>query len=81
MKLFVALASNALEIYNIPHSTKSKEEPPDATRSYSVDIPGHRTDVRTLCVSSDDQILASASNGQAYLLKFFCWKLMTFQAL
>ena len=63
LKLFVALSSNAIEVYNVPPPTKSKEQPPEATRSYSVDLPGHRTDVRTLCISSDDQILASASNG------------------
>ncbi|TFK43635.1 WD-repeat-containing protein [Crucibulum laeve] len=62
-QLFVALASNALEVYNVAQPTKSKEELPEATRAYSVDLPGHRTDVRTLCLSSDDQILASASNG------------------
>ena len=63
VKLFVALSSNAVEVYNIPPPLKSKDEQPDATRTYSVDLPGHRTDVRTLCLSSDDQILASASNG------------------
>jgi WD40 repeat protein len=47
----------------VPPPTKSKEEPPVANRLYSVDLPGHRTDVRSLCLSSDDQILASASNG------------------
>ncbi|KJA29958.1 hypothetical protein HYPSUDRAFT_31997 [Hypholoma sublateritium FD-334 SS-4] len=62
-QLFVALSSNAIEVYNIPPPSKSKDEQPDATRTYSVDLPGHRTDVRTLCLSSDDQILASASNG------------------
>lgn len=59
----MALSSNALEVYNIPPPTKSKEETPEATRMFSVDLPGHRTDVRTLCLSADDQILASASNG------------------
>lgn len=59
----MALASNALEVYNIPQPTKSKDAP-EATRVYSVDLPGHRTDVRTLSLSSDDQILASASNGK-----------------
>lgn len=63
-KLFVALASNALEVYTIPPPTKLKDEQPEATRNYSVDLPGHRTDVRALCLSSDDQILASASNGK-----------------
>ncbi|KDR83852.1 hypothetical protein GALMADRAFT_55599 [Galerina marginata CBS 339.88] len=62
-QLFIALSSNAIEVYSVPQPTKSKEEPLEATRSYSVDFPGHRTDVRTLCLSSDDQILASASNG------------------
>ncbi|KAJ6515988.1 WD-repeat-containing protein [Mycena sanguinolenta] len=63
VQLFLALASNALEVYNVPAPVKSKEEPPEATRLYSVDLPGHRTDVRTLCLSSDDRLLASASNG------------------
>ena len=62
-KLFAALSSNAIEVYNVPQPTKSKDQSPEATRSYSVELPGHRADVRTLCISSDDQILASASNG------------------
>ncbi|EPQ59303.1 WD40 repeat-like protein [Gloeophyllum trabeum ATCC 11539] len=62
-QLFVALSSNALEVYNIPPPTKSKEETSEATRMYSLDLPGHRTDVRTLSLSSDDMLLASASNG------------------
>lgn len=72
VQLFVALSSNALEVYNIPPPTKSKEETPEATRIFSVDLPGHRTDVRTLCLSADDQILASASNGSLKL-----WNLRT----
>ena len=62
-QLFVALSNNALEVYNIPPPTKSKDATPEATRVFSVDLPGHRTDVRTLCLSSDDALLASASNG------------------
>lgn len=50
-------------MYNIPKYTKSKENPPESTRLYSLDLPGHRTDVRTLSLSSDDTLLASASNG------------------
>lgn len=63
-QVFVALATNALEVYNIPPPTKSKDSPPEATRALAVDLPGHRSDVRTLCLSSDDVLLASASNGQ-----------------
>ncbi|KAI0750905.1 WD-repeat-containing protein [Daedaleopsis nitida] len=62
-QLFVALSNNALEVYSIPPPTKSKDAAPEASRVFSVDLPGHRTDVRTLCLSSDDALLASASNG------------------
>ncbi|KAL0949715.1 hypothetical protein HGRIS_009754 [Hohenbuehelia grisea] len=65
--LFLALASNVLEVYNIPPPSKTKDEPSEATRAYSLDLPGHRTDVRSLCLSSDDRILASASNGSLKL--------------
>jgi len=62
-QLFFALSNNAVEVYNIPKYTKSKENPPESSRLYSLDLPGHRADVRTLSLSSDDAILASASNG------------------
>ncbi|KAF8076282.1 WD-repeat-containing protein [Lyophyllum atratum] len=62
LQIMTALASNSIEVYSIPEPTKSKDIP-EATRAFSVDLPGHRTDVRTLSLSSDDEILASASNG------------------
>lgn len=64
-QLFVALTSNALEVYNVPQQSKPKDGP-EVTRLFSVDLPGHRTDVRTLCLSSDDRILASASSGKLH---------------
>lgn len=60
--IFLALATNALEVYSLPPPTKGEGQP-EATRTLSVELPGHRTDVRTLCLSSDDILLASASNG------------------
>ncbi|KAF9502801.1 hypothetical protein BS47DRAFT_1370007, partial [Hydnum rufescens UP504] len=42
-----------------PQSTKKEKTTPEATRQFSVDMPGHHTDVRTLALSSDDQLLAS----------------------
>jgi U3 small nucleolar RNA-associated protein 12 len=62
-QLFFALSNNAMEVYNIPKYTKSKESPPESSHLYSLDLPGHRADVRTLSLSSDDTLLASASNG------------------
>ncbi|KAF8895924.1 WD-repeat-containing protein [Mucidula mucida] len=63
VQILMGLASNALEVYNIPAPSKSKNAQPEATRLFSVDLPGHRTDIRSLSLSSDDQLLASASNG------------------
>ena len=61
--ILLASSTNALEVYSIPQPTKSKDNVPEANRVLSVELPGHRTDVRTLCLSSDDVLLASASNG------------------
>ncbi|KAK0206513.1 WD40-repeat-containing domain protein [Desarmillaria ectypa] len=63
IQILLALSSNAMEVYNIPPPVKSKEGPGEAVRLFSVDQPGHRTDIRSLSLSSDDQLLASASNG------------------
>lgn len=64
-QLLLALTTNAIEVCKIPSplSTKKAGATPEASRVYSVDFPGHRTDIRTVAISSDDQILASASNG------------------
>ncbi|GJJ07205.1 hypothetical protein Clacol_001405 [Clathrus columnatus] len=70
--LLLALSTNALEVFHIPSYTRSKEITPEATRTFSIDLPGHRTDIRSLCLSSNDEILASASNG---ILKI--WNLRT----
>jgi len=64
----LALSTNAVEVYHIPEPIKTKEEPQEATKIYTVDLPGHRTEVRSLAVSSDDAILASASNGMSIRL-------------
>ncbi|KAI9512161.1 WD-repeat-containing protein [Russula earlei] len=61
-QIFFSLSNNAIEVYIVPKYTKSKETP-ESARLYSLDLPGHRTDVRTLSLSSDDALLASASNG------------------
>ena len=67
LQLLAATTNNQLEVYDIPVKRKEKKskssEPPDYDRIFSVDMPGHRTDVRSLALSSDDRMLASASNG------------------
>lgn len=65
--LVVGTTNNQVEYYNVPSKDKSdrskKEDIPDYTRTLSVEMPGHRTDIRSLSLSSDDKMLASASNG------------------
>ena len=67
LQLLAATTNNQLELYNVTNRQKEKpsksDEPPDYTRPFSVDMPGHRTDVRSLALSSDDRMLASACNG------------------
>lgn len=67
IQLLAATTNNQVELYNITTKPKEKlsksNEPPDYSRPFSVDLPGHRTDVRSLALSSDDRMLASASNG------------------
>lgn len=67
LQLLTATTNNQLETYTItPNRSKpnTKDSAPDYNRSLAVEIPGHRTDVRTLTLSSDDRMLASASAGQ-----------------
>ena len=67
LQLLIATTNNQLELYNVTVKQKDKsvkpDEPPDYTRILAVDTPGHRTDVRSLALSSDDRMLASASSG------------------
>lgn len=65
--LLVATTNNLLELWSIKsrptEKTSKADEPPEYLRSSAVEIPGHRTDIRALALSSDDRMLASASNG------------------
>ena len=67
LQILVATTNNQLEKYKISTKLKEKktksEEPPEYDRTFSVDMPGHRTDIRSVALSSDDRMLASASNG------------------
>lgn len=67
LQLLAATTNNQLELYTVTTKQKEKssksDEPPDYIRPFSVDMPGHRTDVRSLALSSDDRMLASACNG------------------
>ncbi|RCI14820.1 hypothetical protein L249_6391 [Ophiocordyceps polyrhachis-furcata BCC 54312] len=67
VRLLVATTNNQLEYYSIPlkdkDDTKKKQVIPDYAKTLSVELPGHRTDIRALALSSDDKMLASSANG------------------
>ncbi len=71
LQMLVGTTNNLLELYTISakkdrvskQAKKDKEEPPEYGRSLAVELPGHRTDVRAMALSSDDKMLATAANG------------------
>jgi U3 small nucleolar RNA-associated protein 12 len=64
LQLLVGTNNNLIEVYEIPQRSKTKtEEVPDYNRTLSVELSGHRNDIRALALSSDDRMLASASSG------------------
>ncbi|CAO1633213.1 unnamed protein product [Jaminaea pallidilutea] len=64
--LLCATNANSLEVYNVPAPPKNKAEKKSAgvepQLSCSLDLPGHRSAVRALGMSSDDSLLASADS-------------------
>ncbi|CAG8625852.1 1091_t:CDS:10, partial [Cetraspora pellucida] len=66
IEILVSLTNNTLELYTMGLPMKKKEkfqETAEPSRLYSVDLPGHRSDIRTLALSSDDELLCSASKS------------------
>lgn len=65
-KVMAALHNNTIEVYSVDHAAK----PADVSQTSSIELPGHRSDVRTVAVSSDDQIFLSASNSTFFFFSF-----------
>lgn len=64
LQILLALSNNSIEVMSIPRPTTSaKWAALEAESLYKVALPGHRTDIRTVFLSFDDQLLASGSNG------------------
>lgn len=68
IQLMIVTTNNQIETYNITAQRQQQKsatrEEPEYGRVFSVELPGHRTAVRTLALSSDDRMLLSASSGQ-----------------
>ncbi|KAH8910501.1 WD40 repeat-like protein [Coniochaeta sp. PMI_546] len=67
LQLLVGTTNNLLELYSITTKEKGaktkKDDAPDYQRGVAIELPGHRADIRAISISSDDKMLASASNG------------------
>ncbi|KAK4131742.1 WD40 repeat-like protein [Trichocladium antarcticum] len=65
LQLLVGATNNLLELYTVAgkEKLKAKGDVPDYSKALAVELPGHRTDIRSLSISSDDKMLASAANG------------------
>ena len=76
VSILVAETTNQLGLWLLDspaqHKNKSEGAAPEYLRSLSVDMPGHRSDIRCLAISSDDRMLASASQGSLKI-----WNLRT----
>lgn len=62
LELVVTTSNNTVEYYSIPYKKKVPSQS-NASRVYIIELPGHRTDIRTLDISDDNKLLATASNG------------------
>lgn len=58
LKVLVALCNNSFEVYQVD----TDESTPSSRQLSVVDIGGHRSDVRTVALSSDDELLMTASS-------------------
>ena len=65
LAFLTATTNNQIEVYEVAALEKKSGhgEQPEYRRDFTVDMPGHRSDIRSLALSSDDRMLASASNG------------------
>lgn len=64
VQILVATSNNQLELFDVAASEKKKSsDTPEYNRTLTVDMPGHRTDIRCVALSSDDRMLATASQG------------------
>ena len=67
VQLLVSTNNNQLEVYAIDTTEKSRrskdDQAPIYSRALAVELPGHRADIRAMALSSDDRMLATASNG------------------
>ncbi|KAK6459156.1 beta transducin [Scheffersomyces xylosifermentans] len=67
LDLLISLTNNSIEYHNIPVPESFKKATPSdlySVKQHSIDLLGHRTDIRAMDISPDSKLLATASNGE-----------------
>lgn len=67
LDLLISLTNNTIECHNIPIPDQIKKTQPNdihSIKNHSIDLLGHKTDIRAMDISSDNKLLATASNGE-----------------
>lgn len=73
LEILISSSNNTIEYYTIAYTNKEVTAP---SKSFTVDLQGHRTDIRAMDISDNNKLLATASNG---LLKI--WNTVTSNCL
>ncbi|KAG0087088.1 hypothetical protein BGZ92_007602 [Podila epicladia] len=66
INLVASLNNNTVEVWSapIPSAAKADEVADEPSKTHTLELAGHRSDIRTVALSSDDELLCSASNNQ-----------------
>lgn len=67
LDILISLTNNSIEYHNIPIPEQIRKASPAelySVKQHSLDLLGHRNDIRTMDISSDNKLLATASNGE-----------------
>lgn len=67
LDILISLTNNSIEYHNIPVPELFKKASASdiySVKQHSIDLLGHRTDIRAMDISSDSKLLATASNGE-----------------
>lgn len=75
LEIVVTTSNNTIDYYSIPYEKKDPKLPAP-TKLHSIELQGHRTDVRAMDISNDSSLLATASNGSLKV-----WNLKTKKCL
>lgn len=79
LDLLLALTNNSIEYHNVPlpeNIRKAQVGEIHSVKAHSIDLAGHRTDIRAMDISDDNKLLATASNGELKI-----WNIRTLNVL